>query len=206
MGLNYNELRENINLYRQTKDKKVLETIINLHDEYLKKYISAYECSELEKDEILSIIALSIIEIAMYFDIECDEKKYLQNLKRTIKKNIYDELCKVKIDKDKESYEYYCSQHKNGEEESYSSDLCEIYMENKALIAFRKELETFKEREQFILLERYSEPKLSYDKLGEILNISRSRVAELERRTLRLLRHPRKSRKFKYLYDKKADI
>lgn len=115
----YEKLKQYITIYQNTNDKNTLEQIINMNLIYIKSYLDKCKYEELEKYEILSIIILSIIDFIKYIDLSIDIKKYEKKLKDTIKKEVYEEVKKHRIYNAKESYEYYASQHKNGQDNSY---------------------------------------------------------------------------------------
>lgn len=159
-NIEYEKLKEYIITYQNTNDKQVLEKIIDINSIYIQDYLIKCSYSELELNEILSIIILSVIKFVKYVDLSLDLKQYEKKLKDSIKKDVYEEVKKMRIYNDKESFEYYKKQHKNGQENSYIDPNTETF-ENIKIMDYLSNLPI--KEQQFIMLK--------YGLVGEEKNV-----------------------------------
>lgn len=113
----FETLKNLIYSYQESKDTKIFNKILKLHYCKINEYIINYKCDELENDEVLTIIVLTIKKYIENVNPEITFENYLKNLKRSIRKSVYKEAIKYK--NRYESYELYASKHKNGEDNSY---------------------------------------------------------------------------------------
>lgn len=202
--IDFLKLKKYIILYRKDYNKEMLKNIIQLHSEYINKFISNHEYDELEKDEVVSILVLSIIDVVNYFDLNKNYDLYKQTLKRTIKKNIWNELKKARFYLKIESYEFYKSQHNNGEDETYYDNLFDNYIKDISKNVIKENLSCLTDLERRIIMLSYGfdcEPK-NLKEISEMLLIERSKISLI--RINSLLKLNRKcGKKLRYLLDNK---
>lgn len=199
--INLEQLKKLIKLYRETDNKEVLEEIIFLHTDYINETVSICKYEELEKDEIISIIVLSIINLANYLDLDLKFSKYKQELKRAVKREIYDEVRKIRVHSNDESYEYYVSQHKNGQEYSYSDTFFEDYIRSIIPGILEEELDLITDKEKFIIKSKFGIDcdKLTNKQIGELFGVSDERIKFIEYTIMRKLRNPKHAKRLEYL-------
>ena len=159
-NIEYEKLKEYIITYQNTNDKQVLEKIIDINSIYIQDYLIKCSYSELEINEILSIIILSVIKFVKYVDLSLDLKQYEKKIKNTIKKSVFDEVRQCRKYNDKESYERYKKRHKNGQENSYIDPNTETF-ENIKIMDYLSNLPI--KEQQFIMLK--------YGLVGEEKNV-----------------------------------
>jgi len=81
---------------------------------------------------------------------------------------------------------------KNGEDQ---------YIQYEMQFAIKNMLKTLPKRIMEVITLRFYHDK-SLEEIGHMYNLSRTRIQQLESKGLRLLRHPERSRKLKYYYEK----
>lgn len=200
-NINLDEIGKLIRIYQDTNNKETLEEIIFLHTDYINEVVSKDKYDELEKDEMISIIVLSIINLVEYIDIDRKISTYKQELKRAIKRDLYDEVRKIRVHSNDESYEYYASQHKNGEEYSYTDNSFEDYIKSIIPGILDEELDLISDREKFIIKSRYGIncDELTQKQLGEIFNVSDEQIRFIEYKIMRKLKMPMHAKRLEYL-------
>jgi len=199
--INYNTLKNKINLYKKSKNKLLLEEIIYMHSNFINEIIQNPKYKELENDEKLSCIVLAIIETVEFFNLQLDLEEYKKQLKRACKKFLYNEIKKIKIDSNFDSYEYYASQHKNGEENSITQDMCDEYIMKEKINSLYQDIQNLSEIQKFIITARYI-TQMTYKEISNTLKVNINIVKNEESKAIKKLKHPKYSNESHSLYKK----
>jgi len=186
--------------YKQNGNKKSLQQLILTYLESIETIIIKFENCKLEHDELLSIAIEGAIKAINNF--ENIDKIYMLSCK--INQNVY-RYIESELKKEKqnnyESYEYYQSQRKNGEDNTISYDKTNEIIDK---IDIQTTLELLPEKLKRVIELKHGfktgEP-LSFEEIGKIYSLTKESIRKIynqaEEQIIKIYNYPYYSKQLK---------
>jgi len=206
--LSLDETKKCLKAWREFKDKEALEALIICNGGLVNLLANKHRGKGLSFEELQSAGNLGLINAINKFNYkEREIEGFSTYISVAIENQMKKELAKFNKHTHVLSFNDPIGNNKDGEELKIedligtdAEELVEEVMSEIKVDVVQKALQSLNSRERQIILLRYGldeANKKTLDEVGEILGLTKQRVAQIEQKALIKMRHPRNTRKLK---------